>query len=70
MWFIVILGIIAFLIMEHPVIFWCVFVPLGVMFIITMVGWLGNGRGRLSGLLSAMVILGIMIFALVWVCSI
>lgn len=70
MWFIVILGIIAFLIMEHPVIFWCVFIPLAVMFIITMAGWLGGNRGRLSGLLSAMGILAIMVFALLWVCSI
>ena len=69
MWFVVILGILIFLIMEHPIAFWCVFVPLLVMLVITIVDWLKNGTARFSGLLSAMSILGVIILALVLVCA-
>lgn len=34
-----ILGVPLFLLMEHPVIFWCVFVPLVVLAVIGFIRW-------------------------------
>ena len=71
MWvIIVILGIIAFLAMEHPIALWLVFVPLAVLLIITIVAWLKNSRARLSGLITSMFILALMVVALLFVCGI
>ena len=71
MWvLIVVLGIIAFLAMEHPIALWLVFVPLGVLFISFLVGWLKNSKARLSGLIVSMLVLVTMVIALLFVCSI
>ena len=40
MWFFIILGTILFLLMEHPVFFWLVFVPLSIISIINFIAWL------------------------------
>ena len=69
MWIVIVLGIIAFLAMEHPIALWLVFVPLAALFIITMVGWLKNSKARFSGLIWALFILAIIVVALLFVCS-
>lgn len=65
----VILGVIVFLAMEHPVALWLVFVPLVALFLLSIVGWLKDGRAQLSGLMSSMFIFGAIILALLFVCS-
>ena len=69
MWFIIVLGIIAFLAMEHPVALWLVFVPLGIWFVATLVSWVKGKDGYISGLLGSMFIFVIIIIALLIVCS-
>ena len=69
MWIVIILGIIAFLAMEHPVALGFVFVPLAALFIITMIAWLKNNKAGLSGLIWALFILAIIVAALLFVCS-
>ena len=66
--FIIILGIIAFLLMEHAVIFWLVFVPLAILFVVFMVKWL-NGTGfGVSDLVMAGIVAIIIVVALLIVC--
>lgn len=40
MWFFLLLGAIAYLIMVHPVIFWLVVLPLAIILIISFIEWL------------------------------
>ena len=40
MWFVFILGAIAFLIMEMPIVFWLLVLPFSIMLIIAFIGWL------------------------------
>ncbi len=40
MWFIILSGSILFLVMEHPLIFWLVALPLGIISIISFIAWL------------------------------
>ena len=40
MWFVVILGIIAFFLFEMPLVFWLVVVPLSVLALVGFIGWL------------------------------
>lgn len=40
MWFFLLLGAIAYMVMVHPVIFWLLVVPLSVMAIASFIGWL------------------------------
>lgn len=65
----VVLGIIIFLIAEHPIAFWCLFVPLIVTFIVALVGWMKSGSPKFSGLILAMGILWVMIVSIVLVCA-
>ncbi len=67
MWFFFLLGIIAFLLMEHPVVFWCVFVPLAVIFVGSMLGFFKKGGG-LGKLVTALIILAAMAVVLLIVC--
>lgn len=39
---VVALGIICFLLMEHPIVFWCLFVPFVLISIVAIVRWLKN----------------------------
>ena len=63
-----ILGIIAFLIMVHPVVFWCVFVPLALLFVASLLGFFKKGTKGLGNYVAAMIILVVMIVALLIVC--
>lgn len=65
MWAIIVLGIIAFLVMEHPVAFWLVFVPLAVLFLLSIVGFFKNKRAGLSDLFTIMGIFVVIVVALV-----
>ena len=40
MWFFLLLGAIAYMVMVHPVIFWLLVVPLSVLAIVSFIGWL------------------------------
>lgn len=40
MWFVIILGIIAFFIMEMPLVFWLIIVPLSVIMAAGFIRWL------------------------------
>ena len=68
MWFVILLGIIAFLLMEHALIFWLVFVPLALLLILYTVKWFKTSGMGLSNLAMAGVILIMMVVALLIVC--
>lgn len=59
-----ILGIIAFLIMEHLAAFWLVFVPLAIIFVVIFVNLLRKRSGALGRIISLMVVFSLMIVAL------
>jgi hypothetical protein len=65
MWILIILVIIAFLLMEHPIAFWLILVPLGLMFILSLMGFFKSKRAGLSELTIAMVLLVAFVVALV-----
>lgn len=66
MWFFLILGAILFLLMEHAVVFWIVFVPLALCFILYLVKFFRDGRVGNFG--TALLILAAMGIALMIVC--
>lgn len=66
MWFFLILGAIVFLMMEHALVFWIVFVPLALMFIVFLVKWL-KGEGGDNALASVFALIA-MVVALMIVC--
>ena len=63
-----ILGIVVFLIMVHPVVFWCVFLPLALIFVLSLVKFLRDGGIGLKHFVTAMTVLGIMVVVLLIVC--
>ena len=63
--FAIILGIILFLIMEHPVALWLIFIPLALIFIISSVQLFTNRRGAMGNIVTIMVTFVLMIGALV-----
>ena len=63
-----ILGIIAFLLMAHSVVFWLVFVPLGIVFIISLVKWFNRGGLGMSNILVCATSLILMVVTLLIVC--
>ena len=65
MWLIVVLGVIAYLVMEHSTVFWLVFIPLIVLFLASIVGLFKNKRAALSSLFWIVFIFVIIIIALV-----
>ena len=68
MWFFFLLGVIVFLIMEHEIIFWIMFVPLAIMLVVSIVkGFKVNGMG-LKHFGTAMLILVVMVVVLMIVC--
>ena len=66
---IVVLGVLAFLLMEHPIAFWLVFVPLALLFVFFMVLFLAGSGSRIGNLLFSSVIFIVMVFALALVAS-
>ena len=62
--FMFILGIIAFLLMVHPILFWCVFVPLALLFVALLLGFFKKGTRGLGNFAAAMIVLVVMIAAL------
>lgn len=69
MWLIVILAIICFLLMEHPVAFWCVFVPLTILFIVFSIKWFRGGGLSISNALVSIIVVIAMVIALFIVCT-
>ena len=69
MWFIIILGVIAFLLMEHPIVFWVVFAPLVLLFVVSLIKWFGNGSAKMGDFITAFLALAVMVVALVLVCA-
>ena len=67
MWFIIVLSVIVFLVMEHPIALWFIFVPLALLLLLSIVGFFKNQRAGLSDLFLIMVILFIIIVALILV---
>ena len=51
--------------MEHPVAFWAILVPLGVVFILSLMGFFKSSRAGLSDYIITMVFLVIFVIALV-----
>ena len=66
--FIFILGIIAFLLMGHMIVFWCVFVPLAILFIASLAIFLKKGSLGIGSFVTAMITLVVMVVALLIVC--
>jgi hypothetical protein len=68
MWvIIIILGIIAFLVMEHPVAFWLIFVPLGLLLLLFTIVLFKSRRAGLAALFLIMMVLFVMMVALILV---
>lgn len=70
MWVIWVLAVIVFLLMEHPVAFWVIFVPLVLLLILFTVGFFKNRGLGLSDLFMIYFILVVIIIALMAVVSI
>ena len=68
MWFVVILGIIAFLAFEHPIALFLVFLPLALMFILAAVNWVRKGSFEFKHITTAVVVFFVMVAALLIVC--
>ncbi len=68
MGFLFVLGAIIFLIMEHPVVFWLVFVPLAISFVVYLLKFIKGGRSGLGHFATAMFILVVMVVVLMIVC--
>jgi hypothetical protein len=68
MWFIVILGILLFLLMEHPVAFWLVFIPLIILLVAFIVKWCNPRNWKISDYVMIWIILIFIIIALIIVC--
>ena len=68
MWLAIILGIIAFLLMEHPIVFWLVFVPLGIILVLNAVGVLKGKGGAIGRIIASVIIILLLILVLLIVC--
>ena len=68
MWFVIIMGILAFLLMAHPVVFWLAFVPLGLVFVTSLYKFFTRGTRGLGDFATAMCALVFMVIALMVVC--
>ena len=68
MWFFIILGIIAFLLFEHALVFWIVFVPLMLLFIASIVKFFKGSTSGITNLAASITIFIGMILILVIVC--
>ena len=66
MWFFFLLGAIVFLIMEHTLLFWVLFVPLGISFVVYLLKFFREGRLGIGHFFTAMFILVAMVVAL-WI---
>ena len=66
--FMFILGIIAFLLMAHPVAFWLVFVPLVLLLVASLLGFFKKGASGVKYFVGAMMIVVVMIALIVIVC--
>ena len=66
--FCIILGIIVFLIMVYPVVFWCVFLPLAVLFVVSLVKFFKDGSIGLNHFITALSILAVMTVVLLFLC--
>lgn len=64
-----VIGLPIFLLMEHPVIFWLVFVPLVVWLVVTVVRWLKSDKASMSGLFGLLGILVLILALGVIVCA-
>ena len=63
---IVLVGIPLFLLMEHPLVFWCVFVPLVLILVIAMVKWITTGGLQIQYIIIALgALFAIMVVTLV-----
>lgn len=63
---IVLVGIPLFLLMEHPWVFWCVFVPLVLILVIAMVKWITTGGLQIQYIIIALgALFAIMVVTLV-----
>jgi hypothetical protein len=69
MWFFLILGAILFLLMEHTVVFWVVFVPLIILFIASCTGFLRSRDRAIGKLITTLTVVAMMIAVLLIVCS-
>ena len=67
-WFLFLLGAIVFLLMEHAVVFWIVFVPLALLFVVSLLKFFNNGRAGVKNFAFAMFIVAVMVVALMIVC--
>lgn len=68
MWLAIILGIIAFLLMEHPVAFCLIFVPLGIILVQNAVGFLKGKGGVIGRIIASVIVIILMIIVLLIVC--
>lgn len=68
MWIVWVLGIIVFLIMEHTVAFWLVFVPLVLLGVVTTIKFFSPNHSKVSDLLFILLLFVVVIILLVVIC--
>ena len=68
MWFIIILGIILYLLMDHPVAFWLVFVPLAILLVLSLCNFF-KGKKAVESFVTVWIVVIAMIVALLVVVS-
>lgn len=69
MWFVIILAIIVFLLMEHALAFWLLFVPLALVFIVAVVKMPRSTKSAVGSLVTMTAVFILMIVGLLIVCS-
>ena len=67
--FAIIAAIIWLLATQYTLIFWLVFVPLGILLVISFIGLLQNKKGKIGDLVTVYIIVAIIIVALLLVVS-
>ena len=65
----IVIAIIIYLIMEHPVAFWCLFAPLIIAFVLAVICYFKRWSGHFANLFVILVIVIAMIIALIVVCA-
>ena len=64
----IILGIVAFLVMVHPGVFWLVFLPLGLILIALSTKFLKSSNTGITTFIAIMIVLIAMVIAILAVC--
>ena len=65
--FFFILGAICFVLMEHPIVFWSIFLPLLIGFVAYSLKFIKKGAMKISDFVLAMAMLGLIVLVILWI---